>query len=77
MVFNPDGSYEGLAVVREGSSHRLRVNRGTYYREGNTLTIRHADGRVLKFSLSWEAGVLVLRQEERELRLERAEPPPS
>lgn len=73
LIFNPDGTYEGLAVI-ENDGHRARLDRGRYEQEEDEVQIRYDDGRVRSLQLEWIDGRLTLREDGAELVLKRVIP---
>ncbi|MBI2933586.1 MAG: hypothetical protein HYY16_18240 [Planctomycetes bacterium] len=72
MIFNRDGTYEGMAVIQEQDRLRMCVSRGKCVPTGLDLQMDLEDGRRERWKGSWEDHRLVLKDGESEVVLREA-----
>ncbi|NUN47448.1 MAG: hypothetical protein HUU15_01295 [Candidatus Brocadiae bacterium] len=71
MTFGPDGAYAGAALVEVDGQARYVPASGGWTLAGDILAVTDPDGRERRYVVAWDGAVLVLRDGEALLRLER------
>lgn len=71
MEFGADGAWCGSMLVEVEGKKRFQALEGAWKLEEGKVTIKFSDGRERIWRASWEGAVLVLKEGEAELKLER------
>ncbi|MEK7469017.1 MAG: hypothetical protein AAB074_16710 [Planctomycetota bacterium] len=71
LIFESGGSLSGFMLIENEGKKRIAVMEGTWLAEVGHLAVKYRDGRARTWSLAWDGAILVLKDGEAELRLER------
>ncbi|KAF0243527.1 MAG: hypothetical protein FD180_3311 [Planctomycetota bacterium] len=72
VIFEGGGVLSGTMLIEAEGRKRFASLAGTWKSEEGKLAITYADGRARTWSVAWDAGVLILKDGEAEMRMERA-----
>jgi len=72
MIFEMDGGFAGTMLLEAEKKKRFVSLDGTWVQEGSKITVKYSNGNTRTWGFSWDGGVLILKDGEAELRLERA-----
>lgn len=72
MIFGDTGSFSGTILVESDGERRFASLEGTWKKAEDRIDVTLRDGSVRTWSVSWDGGLLILKDGESELRLERA-----
>jgi len=71
MIFESGGGFSGVLLIENAGKQRFAALEGTWLTEADHLAVKYSDGRARSWSVTWDAELLVLKDGEAELRLER------
>jgi hypothetical protein len=71
MILDADGVLSGAMLVESEGKRRFAAMDGTWKSEDGKLGVTFTDGRVRSWSVSWDGPVMILKDGEAEMRLER------
>lgn len=71
MVFEPGGAFSSAMLVDVEGKKRFSSLQGTWRLEECNLIVTFSDGRTRTWALTWDGAVLLLKEGEAELHLER------
>jgi hypothetical protein len=71
LIFESGGCLSGFLLIENQGKKRFAVVEGTWLAEEGRLAVKYGDGRARTWSVAWDEAILVLKDGEGELRLER------
>jgi len=72
MIFGDGGAFSGTILVETDGKRRFAGLDGTWRMAEDRIAVTLSDGSERTWSVAWDGGLLILKDGESELRLERA-----